>query len=197
MSASEHTATGVQNVQAGEAALLARRYARAFYELAEEQKALDKTGDDVCALRQLISTDVALRKIMSDPRLPSAMRVDAVQAMADVAGFHGLTKNFLVLIAQNGRLANLDAIVRAFLDEWAVRRGEISAEVTVVQALSPAQSDRLVAALSQALNRKISLVVHQDQAIVGGMILKIGSRLVDASVKGKLARVARHMREAS
>ena len=115
----------------------------------------------------------------------------ALAALSQKAGWSGLTQKFLGTLAQNRRLAELPAIIEAVLAEAAAHRGELTAHVTVAEALAPAQKDQLVAALQKLTGKNVNIDVTQDAAIIGGLIVKVGSKLIDGSVRSKLERLHR------
>lgn len=179
---------------AGEAAILAQRYAGAFYELADEQKQLDAVAADLRALRVINQESAEFQYLAKHPRLARSVMVKAVQALATTAGFNKLTSNFLALIAQNRRLNVIGAVIEAFLDELAKRRGEFTADVRSAKALSAAQQEQLSAKLRELAGGKVHILVREDASLLGGLTVKLGSRLIDASLKTKLARLERQLK---
>ncbi len=186
-----------QNIVAGDTAVLARRYAKALYELAEEQKQMDAVAADLRMLRSLQHDSAEFRYVAFQPRLTRAQLVKAMQQVTATANLNKLTGNFLSLVAQNRRLSNLAAIIEAFLAELAARRGEYSADVCSAQALTPAQEEQLAVKLRELAGGKVHLSVRQDKSLIGGLTVKLGSRLIDASVKTKLQRLERQLKSPS
>jgi F-type H+-transporting ATPase subunit delta len=184
-------------IVAGAAAQLAHRYAIALYALAEEQKCLDAVGENFQQLQQLLRVSTELDSVINNPRLSRVQQVKAMQALGATAQFHKLTQNLLGLIAQNRRTALLPNIANAYLLEAAKRRGETLAEVTSAQKLSPQQAEALTTVLQKSTGGKLQIMFHEDRDLIGGFTVKMGSRFVDASLKTKLARLARHMKEAA
>jgi F-type H+-transporting ATPase subunit delta len=113
----------------------------------------------------------------------------AVNALAERAGFSALTRNFLGVLARNRRLFVLPAVIAAYLKELAARRGEVTAEVTAAKPLSPAQTEAVNEQLRKAIGGKVALDLRIDPSLIGGLVVKVGSRMVDASLKSKLARL--------
>ncbi len=179
---------------AGDAAVLARRYAKALYELAEEQSALDEVAAELRLLKTLGQTSAEFKQIMKHPRLTRAELVKVVRKITETGKLNVLTGNFLALVAQNRRLVHLSAMVDAFLAELAQRRNEFTAEVRTTQMLSEAQHEQLTAQLRQLAGGKVHLIVEEDTSLLGGLVVKLGSRLIDASVKSKLARLERQLK---
>jgi F-type H+-transporting ATPase subunit delta len=174
---------------------LARRYAGALFELADEQGHLDAVAGDLRFLAALVRESTEFRHIASHPRLACAERIETMREVATKAKLHVLTRNFLLLVAESGRLAALGAMAEAFLAQFADTRGEMSADVRVAKALTDAQREKLTAQLRQLTSsEKIRLSVTEDPSLLGGMTVKLGSRLIDASVKTKLARLERQLK---
>lgn len=168
---------------------LAERYAKALFELADEQKALDAVADDLRALRAMIAASADFRRLIRSPVLSRAEQAKAIAAIAGRAGFSVLTRNLLGVAARNRRLFVLPEVIAGYLHELAARRGEVSAEVTAAQALTPAQTDAVNEQLRKAVGRKVAVDIRVDPSLIGGIIVKVGSRMVDASLKSKLARL--------
>lgn len=179
---------------AGDAAVLARRYAGALYDLAEEQKQLDVVAGDLRALRTLNHESAEFQYVAGHPRLTRKQLVQAAQLVAKSAGLSLLTSNFLALIAQNRRLNIISAVIDAFLDQLASRRGEFTADVRSATSLSAAQQEQLAAKLRELAGGKVHISVREDASLLGGMTVKLGSRLIDASIKTKLARLERQLK---
>ena len=173
---------------------IARRYASALYDLAETKGALDAVADDLSSLRGMLASAADLRRMVASQNLPRSVQQGAMNAIADKAGFNGLTKNFLGLAASNRRLDALDATAEAFLRRLSIKRGETEAIVTVAQPLSDAQEKALTDAVKAAVGAKASLSVSVDPAILGGMVVKLGSKMIDSSLKTKLERLQTAMK---
>lgn len=184
----------IPKVIAGEAAILARRYAAALYDLAHDKKALDAVAADLAALRDVIDSDPHFRIMATHPRLPSNEIQKAIKTVVTKVKMHDLTAAFLMQVARNRRLAQLGLIIDAFMADLAVRRGEYTAVVTVAKPLSKEQKEKLSAQLGKMMDGTVKLVVEEDSSLIGGMVVKLGSRLIDASVKGKLARLERQLK---
>lgn len=178
----------------GESAVLARRYASAFYQLAEEQKALDAAAADLRLLKSIAQENNEFHHIAFNPRLTRAQLVKAAQKITATAKLNPLTGNFLGLIAQKRRLKLLGAMIDSFLNELAMRRGEFTAEVRAAHKLTPAQQEELASQLRALAGGKVHLIVNEDKSLLGGLTVKMGSRLIDASVKSKLARLERQLK---
>jgi F-type H+-transporting ATPase subunit delta len=175
--------------QATGAAGLADRYAAALFDLADEAKALDRIADDLRALRSLLAESDDFRRLVRSPVLSRADQGKAVAALGERAGYDRLTRNFLGLLARNRRLFALPEMIRAFLDRLAQRRGEVTAEVVSAAPLTRQQQDTLDERLRRAVGRKVAIETKVDPSLLGGLVVKVGSRMVDASLKSKLQRL--------
>ncbi|MDD3181379.1 MAG: ATP synthase F1 subunit delta [Alphaproteobacteria bacterium] len=186
--------THIPKVIAGEAAILARRYAAALYDLAHEKKAIDAVAADLNALTQVIDADPHFHVMATYPRLPANEIQNVIKKVVEKVKLHELTSAFLMQVARNRRLAYLGLMIDAFMADLAVKRGEYTAQVTVAKALSKDQEAKLSSQLGKMLAGTVKLVVEEDSSLIGGMIVRLGSRLIDASVKGKLARLERQLK---
>jgi len=168
---------------------LAGRYALALLELAEEKKSLDAVAEDLRGLKGLLAESEDLQRLIHSPRFGRDDQAKAMQAVLDKAGAGDLTKRFVSVVIANRRLFALSDIATAYLNELARRRGEITAEVTAARALTDAQKDKLVESLKKAVGAKVQVDVKVDASLLGGLIVKVGSRMVDGSIKTKLAKL--------
>ena len=173
---------------------LAERYAAALFDLADERKELDDIANDLRALRAMIDASADLKRLVRSPVLTRTAQGAAVAALAERAGLQPITKNFLGLMARNRRLFALPDVIRGYLAELAARRGEVNAEIVAAQELSPAQRERLLEQLRRAVGQKVTVDVRVDPSLLGGLTVKLGSRLVDASIKSKLHRLEMAMK---
>ena len=168
---------------------LGARYATALYDLADEQKLLDAVAADLRALRGLIDESADLRRLIRSPVLSRADQGKAIAALAERAGFQTLVRNILGLLAKNRRLFVLLEVIEAYLAELAKRRGEVTAQVITAQELTEAQKQSLDERLRRAVGGKVSVELRVDPSLLGGLIVKLGSRMVDASLSSKLHRL--------
>ncbi|MBM3597789.1 MAG: F0F1 ATP synthase subunit delta [Alphaproteobacteria bacterium] len=166
---------------------LAERYAAALYELAEAEKSLDAVADDLRRLRDLIGESTDLARLIRSPVLSRADQVKAITAV--LAKANELTRCFVGTVAQNRRLFALGAMIKAYLAELAGRRGEIAAEVTSARKLSDAQVSAVTDNLRKVVGAKISVDLKVDPALIGGLVVRVGSRMVDSSIRTKLQRL--------
>ena len=168
---------------------LAARYATALFDLADEQKALDQTAQDLASLKQILAASAELRRVVRSPVLSRADQGRAIEAVMAQAGLSPLVRRFVGLVAQNRRLFALDGMIQGFLAELARRRGEMTAQVVVARPLSDEQLAAVQDALRQAMGSKVSVAVSVDPTLIGGMIVKVGSLMIDSSVRTKLTKL--------
>jgi F-type H+-transporting ATPase subunit delta len=179
---------------AGEQAVLARRYAAAVFELAQEQGVMEPVEADLRALQEAIDSNPLFHVMATHPRLPHHAIQTAVKNIIEGSHFHALTAAFLRQIARGRRLAYLSLIIEIFKNRLADMRREQVAVVTVAQKITSAQEAQLAAQLGRMTGGSVRLVIEEDAALIGGMTVKIGSRLIDASLQGKLARLERRLK---
>lgn len=171
------------------------RYASALFELSEEQGGTDDLLADVATLKSALAESADLRAALGDPSISRAELGKAVDALAAHLRLKPLTANLLGLMASNRRLGHLSATLDAFAALAAAKRGETTVEVTSAQALSDAQRDALASALSQSLGKSVHIQTAVNPQLIGGLIVKIGSKMIDASLASKLARLQHAMKE--
>jgi F-type H+-transporting ATPase subunit delta len=175
---------------------IAGRYAKALFDLADEAKQLDQVATDLRAIHAAIDESEDLRRLTRSPVISRADQGKAMGAVAERLGVSELTGKFLAHAAANRRLFALPNIIKAFLTELATRRGEIAAEVTSAKPLSEAQTAALEDALKKAVGGKVAVTTKTDQSLIGGLIVKVGSRMVDSSVATQLQRLKLAMKGA-
>ena len=175
---------------------IAERYASAVYELADEGRVLDETAADLKALQALLEESEDLQTLIRSPLIDADAKAAAVAEVLRQAGASDLTRRFIGVIARNNRLFVLPAVIKAFLAELAARRGEITAEVTSAQPLKPSQLESVTNALRNALGGKVSVDAKLDPSLIGGLVIRVGSRMIDASLKSKLQRLQLAMKGA-
>ena len=173
---------------------LAERYAAALFELADERHALDATAGDVRELRTMLHGSADLTRMVRSPVLSRGEQAKAIEALAENAKLSELTRDFLAIVARNRRLFAVPAMIEAYLAKLAERRGEVTAEITAAQTLSQAQQDALVDQLRRVVGSRVAIDLKVDPGLLGGMVVKIGSRMVDGSLKGQLQRLQLSMK---
>jgi F-type H+-transporting ATPase subunit delta len=176
---------------------VAQRYASALFELARDETALESVEADLVAFRGLLNESADLRRLVSSPVFSAEDQERAVGAVTDEAGITGLVGNLVRLIARNRRLFVLPDIIKGFQAMLADHRGEITADVTSARALSDAQTKALKAAMKASLGKDVTIDSRVEPAILGGLIVKVGSRMVDSSIRTKLNIMKSRLKEAS
>ncbi len=169
--------------QAGE---VGARYAGALFDLARDSGQLGPVAADLKSLKAMIVESADLRGLLASPIFDSAIKGRALAALAERAGLSALTRKFLGVVAEQRRTAALRAVIAAYETLDAEYRGVVAAEVTTAIALTPAQERGLAAALRHALGKEADIDARVDPAILGGIKVKVGSRLYDASLKSRL-----------
>lgn len=171
----------------------ARRYATAFIDTAHKGQSIDSVEKDVSDLLAMLKGSADLQTFVKSPLIKEAEQGAAIGAIADKAGFHKTTKNFLFTLVKNRRLGMLEQALKAVQHEIAKRRGEVEASVQAAHALSADQTKALQAAISKALGTNVAMNVSVNKDLIGGLVVQVGSTLVDASVKSKIERLSRAM----
>jgi len=173
---------------------LAHRYAVALYDLADEQSQIDAVAEDLNGLAGLMDDSEDFARFVRSPVLKAEEQSAGITAIADKAGLNPLTKNFLGIVAKNRRIFALPAMITAYNAILAERRGQTTAEVTTAQELSDAQRTALTDALKKAAGQSVAITSKVDPSILGGLIVKVGSRMIDSSLKSKLQRLKLSMK---
>lgn len=174
---------------ATETGSLAQRYAGALFDLADAKQAIDAVAADLASILKMTDDSSDFRRLIGSPVLSRADQGKAIAAIAQAAGFHALTAKFLGLLAQNRRLFALPAMIGAFKKILAKRRGEMTAEVWSARPLSAEQQNALAEAIKRAHGAKVTMEVRQDPALIGGLVVKVGSRMIDSSIRTKLQKL--------
>jgi len=168
---------------------IAARYAAALYELADEKGVIDAVADDLSSLQNMIDESDDFRRFIKSPVLSRTDQSKGISAIAEKAQVSPLTLKFLGLVSANRRLFALPGMITGFRAILAERRGQATAHVTSAAPLSDAQTASLVDALKKAIGRNVDVATKIDPTILGGLIVKVGSRMVDSSLKSKLQRL--------
>ena len=166
------------------------RYANALFELADEANSVDAVAKDLAAIKGLIDESEDLDRMVRSPAISREQQRRAMDAVLGKGGANSLVRKFIGVIAANGRLFALKQIVSRFLDDLSARRGEVSAEVVSAIPLDAALEKELHKAVSHvAGSDKVSLTMRVDPSLIGGLVVRIGSRMIDSSIKSKLNRL--------
>ncbi|GGC51108.1 F0F1 ATP synthase subunit delta [Chelatococcus reniformis] len=176
---------------------VANRFASALLETADESGpgAIDQVERDLDRFNALIAESPDLARLVRSPVFSSEQQLGAIKAILDKAGIGGLAANFLKLVASKRRLFAVQQMISAYKAMVATKRGLVHAEVTVAEAPSPRVVDDIKAALKGVAGDKVVLDVKVDPSIIGGLIVKLGSRMMDASLRTKLNSIRLAMKE--
>ena len=174
---------------------MAGRYAAALFALAKDEGKIDAVSKDLDTLSAALDGSDDLRRLTKSPIFSADDQTRAIGAVLDKLGISGVTANFVRLVAQNRRLFALDSMIKGFRALAAADRGATTADVTVAEELSEGRRAELAAALKEVTGKTVDLNVKVDPKILGGLIVRLGSRMVDASLKTKLNSIKLAMKE--
>ena len=175
-------------------ASLAGRYASALFDLARDERQIEAVASSLETLRSALADSKDLSGLIASPLVGRADAGKAFAALAPKLGLDPITANFLGVLARNGRKRELGKIIRAFKRIAADHRGEISAEVTSAHPLKDDQLEALKAQLGKRAGRDVTIDAHVDPDILGGIVIKLGSEMIDASIRTKLNRLTAAMK---
>ena len=171
-------------------ASLSGRYATALFGLALEQKKIDAVGVSLNGFAKALGESAELKALTTNPLVSRSDAAKGVAAVAKAMKLDALTTNFLGVLAQNSRLGQVGPVIAAFNTLAANHRGEATAQVTSAHALDAAQFDALKAQLKKKVGRDVAVELKTDPTILGGLIVKIGSQMIDSSIKTRLNTLA-------
>ncbi|GAB4233664.1 MAG: F0F1 ATP synthase subunit delta [Methyloligellaceae bacterium] len=174
---------------------MAGRYATALFELAQESGKVKQVEKDLETFGAMLAQSDDLQRLVRSPVFSAEEQQRALAAILAKAGIKGLTANFLALVARNRRLFAVSDMLRAFRALLARHRGEVTAEVVSATKLSAAQVKALKAELKAAIGQNIQMTTQVDPALLGGLVVKIGSRMIDTSLRTKLNNLKFAMKE--
>ncbi len=174
---------------------VAERYASSLFELALEAGSLDAVGADLNRFQAMIDSSDDLKRLVLSPVFSAEDQTKAVVALSEKAGLGGLVANFLKVVAGNRRLFAVSGMIASFRQIAARHRGEVSAEVTSAHALTTEQENELKAALKSVTGKDVTIAVSIDPSILGGLIVKVGSRQIDTSLRTKLSTLKLALKE--
>ena len=172
------------------------RYATALFELARDEKSIDAVRADLDRFEAMLADSADLKRLVRSPVFSAEVQMKALAAVLDKAGISGTSANFLKVLTANRRLFAVTDVIRAFRALVANFRGEATAEVTVAEQLNDRNLDALKAALKSVSGKDVALNVKVDPSIIGGLVVKLGSRMVDSSLRTKLNSIKHAMKEA-
>ena len=182
------------DISSGIQASLAGRYALALFGLARDEKQLETVGASLTSIRQALVESSDFRVLTTSPLVGRDEAIRAIDAAAGSLKIDPLTRNFLGVLAQNRRLSKLESVIRAFNTLAAQHRGEVTAEVTSARPLDDDQVEAIKQNLRARMGRDIAVEMNVDPAILGGLVVKIGSQRIDGSIRTKLNTLAQAMK---
>lgn len=165
---------------------VAERYASSLHELAVQGGDVGRVEADLARFEAMLAESADLTRMIRSPVFSAEEQFKAISAIVDGAGIDGLVGNFLKVVAKNRRLFAVPAMIKAFRRIAAEGRGELAAEVTSAHALTPDQETELKAALKSVAGKDVTIAVTIDASLLGGLVVKLGSRQIDSSLKTKL-----------
>lgn len=174
---------------------VAERYASSLFELALEANSVESVGSDLGRFQSMIDESADLKRLIVSPVFSAEDQFKAISAIVAKSGLSGLVANFLKVVARNRRLFAVPGIIKAYRAIAARHRGEVSADVTSAHALSAAQQTELKAALKGVTGKDVAINVTVDPSILGGLIVKVGSRQIDTSLRTKLSSLKLALKE--
>jgi F-type H+-transporting ATPase subunit delta len=176
---------------------MAGRYATALFELALEERAIDSVKADLDRFDALIGDSADLRRLVRSPAFTAEAQSRALAAVLENAGIGGVAGRFLQVVSSNRRLFAVQDMIKAFRTLVAQHKGEVSAEVTLAERPSDQHLDAIKSALNAITKKDVQVDVKVDPSIIGGLIVKLGSRMVDSSLRTKLNSIKHAMKEVS
>lgn len=174
---------------------MAGRYATALFDLAREGGSIDAVSRDLDVVSAALAESEDLRRLTRSPVFSTEEQGKAMGAVLAKLGVKGVTANFVALVARNRRLFALEGMIRGYRALVAAEKGATTAEVTVAEELTSARREELAAALKEVTGKTVEFDVKVDPKILGGLIVRLGSRMVDASLKTKLNSIKLAMKE--
>jgi F-type H+-transporting ATPase subunit delta len=175
---------------------MAGRYANALFELARESNAIDRVQSDLKFFDALIADNSDLKRLVRSPVFAADEQAKALGAVLEKAGISGIAANFLRVVTSNRRLFAVRDMIRGFNKLVAAHKGEVTAQVTVAEQLNYTRMNDIRAALREVTGKDVQVDVTVDPSIIGGLKVKLGSRMVDASLRTKLNSIKIAMKEA-
>lgn len=172
-----------------------RRYAKALFELSKEGKSLDQVSKNLDDLSDALDASPELQNLVNSPVISRAQKASAIAAISKKAGFETVVAHTLGVMAQNGRLAELPATIRAFAEFKSAENDELIAEVVSAKEMSADQTKKLASVLKAKMGKDVALQTRVDPEILGGLVINIGSTMIDNSLKGKLSKLHNAMKE--
>ncbi len=174
---------------------VSNRYATALFDLAEESGIVTEVEKDLKQIQELLEESSDLSRLIESPVFSRDVKFDAIDSILQKTSFHQNVKNFILLVAKNARLFVLPMIIREFMSLLAIKRGEITAEVKSAVQLSESNLTSLQDILNSAMGKNVNIQTTVDSDLLGGLIVKVGSKMIDASLRTKLNSLTVVMKE--
>ena len=174
----------------------ANRYSLALYELASETKLLNEIQDDSFNFIKLISNSKEFDNLIKNPTLSQDVLFNVINKVSEISNLESLFKNFLGLLISKRRFFYVERILKIFLEICSEKRGELKAEIKSAKQLSNDEIEKITQDLSNNFNSKVKLNYKYDQSLIGGLVVQVGSIMIDTSIKSKLQQIKTKMIEA-
>ena len=174
---------------------IAERYATAIFEIAEENKSLESLESGINDLSAALNESEDFRTLIQSPLIARSEQRGAIMAIAEKMGLEESLKNALGLMADRRRLFVLPQLLRALRERIATSRGEVTADVITAQELSADQKKKLAETLKSNVGKTVTLNTAVDESLIGGMIVQVGSKMIDTSIRSKLSQLQNAMKE--
>lgn len=174
---------------------IARPYASALFDIAEADKSVVAVEKGLAAISDLAGQSEDFARFLRSPVINTEAKAAAIDAILTKAKADKTVANFVKVVARNGRLFALPAIIQAFRERAAQARGEVTADVTSATALTSAQLATLASTLKAKIGKSVTLTQHVDSSLIGGLVVKVGSQMIDSSLKTKLTAMKIAMKE--
>ena len=174
----------------------AKRYSLALYELASESNLLLQVEENSSAVLKLITTSKDFNNFIKNPTTSLDSLIDVINKISETNKIEVLFKNFIIFLVKKRRFFYVDQILKIFIEVWSEKRGELKAEIKSAKELSKDEIGKITEELSNNFNSKIKLNYKYDKSLIGGLIVQVGSTMVDSSIKNKLQQIENRMIEA-
>ncbi|MBK0326348.1 F0F1 ATP synthase subunit delta [Rhodobacteraceae bacterium F11138] len=174
---------------------IAARYATAIFEIAQENKNLDGLETSLNDLASGLSDSADLRNLIQSPLISRADQEAAISAIAKKMELAPVLSQALALMAQKRRLFVVPQLISALREELALERGEVTADVVSAKALTKAQSEKLAATLKERVGKTVTINATVDESLIGGLVVKVGSKMIDTSIRSRLNSLQNAMKE--
>ncbi len=169
--------------------IISDRYGSALYDLASEKKCIDEILNDLDVVEKVMKESSELRKVIRSPLVNSEEKLNILLKIFAELSFNNLTTTFLKVLEKNKRIANISSIILKFKKINSEKRGDISANVTSANELSEDEKNNIINQLKNTLGQKLSLNFDVDKDIIGGLIVKVGSKMIDTSIANKINKL--------